>query len=166
VSGTVMTTPKPVLSPALSPSEEIAATDLVAAHGLCSLEEAEPDHWLPNIVDRPPNPDRLRRARARADRQCRVGAESGKAQCEARTACLLLAVGRGEKYGIWGGLIPGDLAELGNDPERMEQLQHSYRTGEPKPDEAQVDEADLDNAGMDRAGMDRAGMDEAGGVPS
>lgn len=125
-----MTTRRPVLSPALSPSEEIAATDLVAARGLCSHEDAEPDHWLPSIVDRPPNPDRLRRARARADRQCRVDAESGKAQCEARTACLLLAVGRCEKYGIWGGLIPGDLAELGKDPVRMEQLQHAYRASQ------------------------------------
>jgi hypothetical protein len=156
VNETVMTTLKPVLSPALSPSEEIAATDLVAARGLCSLEEAEPDNWLPSIVDKPPNEGRLRRARARADRQCRVGAESGKKQCEARTACLLLAVGRGEKYGIWGGLIPGDLAELGKDPERMELLQYAYRTGEPKPSEAADGEADLA----------KAGPDEAGGVPS
>lgn len=151
-----MTRLKPVLSPALSPSEEIAATDLVAARGLCAREDAEPDHWLPSIVDKPPNEGRLRRARARADRQCRVDAKSDKAQCEARTACLLLAVGRGEKYGIWGGLIPGDLAELGKDPERMELLQQAYRTGATKPEEAQVDEADVD----------KAGQDDAGGVPS
>jgi hypothetical protein len=149
VNATVMKTPKPVLSPALSPSEEITATDLVATRGLCSREDAEPDHWLPSIVDRPPNEDRLRRARARADRQCRIGAEPGKAQCGARTACLLLAVSRGEKYGIWGGLIPGDLADLGKNLERMERLQHSYRTGGAEPSQTAADEAGLGKAGRD-----------------
>ncbi|WP_154402697.1 WhiB family transcriptional regulator [Nocardioides speluncae] len=118
----------------LSPSEEIAATDVVAARGLCAREEANPDHWLPNIVDRPPNPDRLRRARARADRQCRVGAENGKAQCPARTACLLLAVGRGEKHGIWGGLIPADLTALAKDPEQLEALLNDYRADDVEAD--------------------------------
>lgn len=118
----------------LSPSEEIAATDVVATRGLCAREEANPDHWLPNIVDRPPNPDRLRRARARADRQCRVDAESGRAQCEARTACLLLALGRNEKYGIWGGLIPADLTALGKDSEQVEALLSDYRADESEPE--------------------------------
>jgi hypothetical protein len=123
-----MTTLKPVLSPALSPSEEIAAADFVAAHGLCSREDANPDHWLPSSVDKPLNPDRLRRARARADRQCRVEAKSGKEQCEARTACLLLALARSEKHGIWGGLIPADLTALAIDPKQVETLLDDYRT--------------------------------------
>lgn len=121
----------------LSPSEEVAATDVVAMRGLCAREDADPDHWLPSIVDRPRNEGRLRQARARADRQCRVGAESGKAQCEARAACLLLAIGRSEGYGIWGGLIPADLTALAKDPVQVEALLCEYRVGEVKPDETE-----------------------------
>lgn len=121
----------------LSPSEEVAATDVVAARGLCARVDADPDHWLPSIVDKPPNPERLRRARARADGQCREGADNKGAQCRARTACLLLAIGRSEKYGIWGGLIPADLADLAKDREQLERLLVDYRDGEVKPDESE-----------------------------
>lgn len=123
----------------LSPSEEVAATDVVGTRGLCAREDADADHWLPSIVDKPPNADRLRRARARADRQCRERADSKGTQCPARTACLLLAVARGERYGIWGGLIPADLADLAKDPAQLERLLYVYRTGELEP--AEIDTA-------------------------
>lgn len=119
----------------LSPSEEVAATDMVATRGLCAREDADPDHWLPNIVDRPRDPNRLRRARARADRQCHEQADRQGEQCPARTACLLLAIARSEKYGIWGGLIPADLAGLAKDTEQLERLLCAYRTGEFEPAE-------------------------------
>jgi hypothetical protein len=61
-------------------------------------------------------------------------------QRPARCACLLLAIERGEKHGIWGGLIPRDLAVLGKEPERLEPLLPTFRVDPDDPAEPDLSE--------------------------
>jgi hypothetical protein len=76
--------------------------------GLCSRPGVDPDGWFPVEADHPVS----ERARAvsveRAWAQCRDEADR---PCPVMATCLVVALARGERHGIWAGRPGWKLAE-------------------------------------------------------